>query len=179
MINLRYFCFVVIQLYLKVRALALFYFINLHHYTYITNCQNKIHRNSVIHSHPDVSKSSIHRKSKFSSNPDVFQLISRDATYYLSQPIPAQADKTNKIHRNPTIYSNPDVFQLISREYTCSSSKSTPAQAGLTSISCEYTRFLRIYFTQSYNNNITFLSEDRSQQLRQHHMVDVAVDGVV
>ena len=36
MINLRYFCFVVIQLYLKVRALALFYFINLHHYTYIT-----------------------------------------------------------------------------------------------------------------------------------------------
>ena len=183
MINLRYFCFVVIQLYLKVRALALFYFINLHHYTYITqvsvgdtsglrfqcpsrctevqiylyntsgwanighfrciakNCQNKIHRDSSIHSNPDVSKSSIHRKSKFSSNPDVFQLISRD--------------------------------------YTCNSSKSTPAQAGLTSISCEYTRFLRIYFTQSYNNNITFLSEDRSQQLRQHHIVDVVVDGVV
>ena len=71
MINLRYFCFVVIQLYLKVRALALFYFINLHHYTYITNCQNKIHRDSSIHSNPDVSKSIIHRKSKFSFNPDV------------------------------------------------------------------------------------------------------------
>lgn len=54
MINLRYFCFVVIQLYLKVRALALFYFINLHHYTYITNRQYKIHRNSVIYSNPDV-----------------------------------------------------------------------------------------------------------------------------
>ena len=38
------------------------------------NCQNKIHRNSVIHNHPDVSKSSIHRKSKFSSNPDVFHI---------------------------------------------------------------------------------------------------------
>ena len=37
-------------------------------------CQNKIHRNSVIHSHPDVSKSSIHRKSRFSSNPDVFHI---------------------------------------------------------------------------------------------------------
>ena len=38
------------------------------------NCQSKIHRNSVIHNHPDVSKSSIHRKSKFSSNPDVFHI---------------------------------------------------------------------------------------------------------
>ena len=37
-------------------------------------CQNKIHRNSVIHNHPDVSKSSIHRKSRFSSNPDVFHI---------------------------------------------------------------------------------------------------------
>ena len=26
------------------------------------NCQNKLHRNSTIHSHPDVSKPSIHRK---------------------------------------------------------------------------------------------------------------------
>ena len=37
-------------------------------------CQNKIHRNSVIHNHPDVSKSSIHRKPRFSSNPDVFHI---------------------------------------------------------------------------------------------------------
>ena len=139
MINLRYFCFVVIQLYLKVRALALFYFINLHHYTYITNCQNKIHRDSSIHNNPDVSKSSIHRKSKFSTNPDVFTLISRDytcssskstpapvnlnlvshdATYTPSQDTPAQADFNTKIHRNSTNYSNPDVFQLISRDYT-------------------------------------------------------------
>ena len=36
------------------------------------NCQNKIHRNSVIH-----------------SNPDVFILISRDYTYSPSQSIPA------------------------------------------------------------------------------------------
>ena len=121
MINLRYFCFVVIQLYLKVRALALFYFINLHHYTYITlvsvgdtsglrfqcpsrctetqiylrntsgwanigyfrciayNCQNKIHRNSVIHSNPDVS-----------------QLISREYTYSPSQPIPARTGKNKQ-----------------------------------------------------------------------------------
>ena len=38
------------------------------------NRQNKIHRNSVIHSHPDVSKSSIHRKPRFSPNPDVFHI---------------------------------------------------------------------------------------------------------
>ena len=31
----------------------------------------EIHRNSSIHSYPDVSKPSIHRKPKFSSNPDV------------------------------------------------------------------------------------------------------------
>ena len=58
------------------------------------NCQNKIHRNSVIHSHPDVSKSYIHRKPSFSSNPDVFQLISRDYTRFLSQHTPAQAGIT-------------------------------------------------------------------------------------
>ena len=124
MINLRYFCFVVIQLYLKVRALALFYFINLHHYTYITKIQeehtsgwantgyfrcianyrqNKIHRDSSIHSHPDVSKFGIHRKSKFSSNLDVFQLISREYTRIPSQSIPAQAGKTSKIHRKSSI----------------------------------------------------------------------------
>ena len=114
MINLRYFCFVVIQLYLKVRALALFYFINLHHYTYITqiylrntsgwanigyfrciayNCQNKIHRNSG-----------------FSSNPDVFQLISRDSTRFSSKCIPAQADFNKNIHRNDQKSGHPDVF---------------------------------------------------------------------
>ena len=47
-------------------------------------CQNKIHRNSSIHSYPDVSKPSIHRNSRFSSNPDVFHLISRDSTCPLS-----------------------------------------------------------------------------------------------
>ena len=139
MINLRYFCFVVIQLYLKVRALALFYFINLHHYTYITNRPNKIHRNSVIHNHPDVSKSSIHRKSKFSSNPDVFQLISREYTCSSSKSTPAQADFNKKIHRNSTNYSNPDVFQLISRDYTYISSQRTPARINLTLISRDYT----------------------------------------
>ena len=153
MINLRYFCFVVIQLYLKVRALALFYFINLHHYTYITNCQNKIHRNSGFSSNPDVFQlisrdstrfsskytpaqadfnKNIHRNSKFSSNPDVFQLISREYTCFPSQYIPAQADFNKNIHRNSVISPNPDVFQLISREYTCFPSKFTPAQAGLT-----------------------------------------------
>ena len=141
MINLRYFCFVVIQLYLKVRALALFYFINLHHYTYITNCQNKIHRDSSIHSNPDVSKFSIHRKSKFSSNPDVFKLISREYTCSSSKCIPAQAGFNTKIHRNSTNYSNPDVFQLISHDYTYIPSQDTPAQAGFTSISRDYTRF--------------------------------------
>ena len=78
----------------------------------------EIHRDSSIHSNPDVSKSSIHRKSKFSSNPDVFKLISREYTCSSSKCIPARADFNKKIHRNSTNYSNPDVFQLISRDYT-------------------------------------------------------------
>ena len=65
------------------------------------NCQNKIHRDSSIHSNPDVS-----------------QIISREYTYTPSQDAPAQADFNTKIHRNSTNYSNPDVFQLISRDYT-------------------------------------------------------------
>ena len=65
------------------------------------NCQNKIHRDSSIHSNPDVS-----------------QIISREYTYTPSQDTPAQADFNTKIHRNSTNYSNPDVFQLISRDYT-------------------------------------------------------------
>ena len=91
MINLRYFCFVVIQLYLKVRALALFYFINLHHYTYITDRHTKIHRDSSIHNNPDVSKPSIHRNDQKSSHPDVFILISRECTCFPPQNTPAQA----------------------------------------------------------------------------------------
>ena len=79
--------------------------------------QNKIHRDSSIHSNPDVSKSSIHRKSKFSSNPDVLQLISRDATCSLSQHIPAQVN-----------------FKLISRDYTCIPSQHIPARINLTLI---------------------------------------------
>ena len=68
--------------------------VNIGHFRCIANFHHiKIHRNSVIHNHPDVSKSSIHRKSKFSSNPDVFQLISREYTYTLSQHTPAQAGK--------------------------------------------------------------------------------------
>ena len=117
MINLRYFCFVVIQLYLKVRALALFYFINLHHYTYITNCQNKIHRNSTIY-----------------SNPDVFQLISRDSTCPLPRYTPAPVN-LNLISRDSTCplskYTPAPVnLALISREYTYIPSQPTPAQAG-------------------------------------------------
>ena len=42
-------------------------------------CQNKIHRNSVIHSNPDVS-----------------QLISREYTYSPSQPIPARTGKNKQ-----------------------------------------------------------------------------------
>ena len=142
MINLRYFCFVVIQLYLKVRALALFYFINLHHYTYITlvsvgvtsglrirppsrctevqiliqytsgwanidqfrciaqKCQNKIHRNSVIHNHPDVSKSSIHRKPRFSSNPDVFH-INFPRIYLPALAVYSRSSKPYQVDFNP------------------------------------------------------------------------------
>ena len=38
----------------------------------------------------------IHRKPRFSSNPDAFQLISRDATRFLSQHTPAQAGKNKQ-----------------------------------------------------------------------------------
>ena len=71
MINLRYFCFVVIQLYLKVRALALFYFINLHHYTYITKVRFQIHRDAPIIKDSDVSPKRIHRNSIKIGNLDV------------------------------------------------------------------------------------------------------------
>ena len=68
---------------------------NIGHFRCIAkNCQNKIHRDSSIHSNPDVSKSSIHRKSKFSSNPDVFKLISREYTCSSSKCISAQAGLT-------------------------------------------------------------------------------------
>ena len=84
---------------------------NIGHFRCIAiNRHTKIHRDSSIHSNPDVSKSSIHRKSKFSSNPDVFKLISREYTYTPSQDTPAQADFNTKIHRNSTNYNNPDVF---------------------------------------------------------------------
>ena len=76
-----------------------------------SNRQNKIHRNSSIHSYPDVSKPSIHRKPKFSSNPDVFHLISRDSTCHLSQYTPAQVN-----------------LNLISRDSTCPLSKYTPQE---------------------------------------------------
>ena len=79
------------------------------------NCQNKIHRDSSIHSHPDVSKSGIHRKSKFSSNPDVFHI--NFPRFYLS---------------SLAVYPRASQPQLISREYTCSPSQYIPAQAGKT-----------------------------------------------
>ena len=145
MINLRYFCFVVIQLYLKVRALALFYFINLHHYTYITlvsvgdtsglrfQCPSRctevqIYLNNTsgwanIGHFRCIAKNcqnKIHRNSGFSSNPDVSQLISRDSTRFSSKCIPARINLT-----------------LISREYTCFPSQDTPAQAGFTMICAE------------------------------------------
>ena len=65
------------------------------------NCQNKIHRNSVIHNHPDVSKSSIHRKSRFSSNPDVFHI--NFPRFYLSSL--AAYSRASRPHINfPRIY---------------------------------------------------------------------------
>ena len=75
-----------------------------------SNRKNKIHRNSVIHTNPDVSKSNIHRKPSFSSNPDVSQIISREYTYTPSQDTPAQADFNKNIHRNDQKSSHPDVF---------------------------------------------------------------------
>ena len=51
----------------------------------------KIHRDSSIHSNPDVSKSSIHRNYSFIPDPDVFILISRDCTCFHVQSTPAQA----------------------------------------------------------------------------------------
>ena len=53
--------------------------------------QIEIHRDSSIHSNPDVSKSSIHRNYSFIPNPDVFILISRDCTCFPLQNTPAQA----------------------------------------------------------------------------------------
>ena len=135
MINLRYFCFVVIQLYLKVRALALFYFINLHHYTYITYRHPKIHRSSGFSSNPDVSQlisreytciSSQHTPARIN-----LTLISREYTCFPSQSTPAQADFNKNIHRNGQKSSHPDVFILISRECTCFPLQNTPAQASV------------------------------------------------
>ena len=51
----------------------------------------KIHRDSSIHSNPDVSKSSIHRNYSFIPDPDVFILISRECTCFPLQNTPAQA----------------------------------------------------------------------------------------
>ena len=74
----------------------------------------KIHRDSSIHSNPDVSKPSIHRNYSFISDPEVFILISRDYTYISSQRTPARINLT-----------------LISRECTCFPPQNTPAQAGI------------------------------------------------
>ena len=87
MINLRYFCFVVIQLYLKVRALALFYFINLHHYTYITAPKMSIHRDATYLAHPDVF---IYRK---------LNLIHRDGVWILNPDV-SPLKSVSQIHRN-------------------------------------------------------------------------------
>ena len=62
---------------------------------------NKIHRNSAIYSHPDVSKSSIHRKPRFSSNPDVFHI--NFPRFYLSSL--AAYSRASRSHNNfPRIY---------------------------------------------------------------------------
>ena len=68
------------------------------------NCQNKIHRNSVIH-----------------SNPDVFKLISRDSTRFPSQCIPAQAGK-NKQNTSEFInfYSQSKYACVLNYHYQCS-----------------------------------------------------------
>ena len=63
-------------------------------------CQNKIHRNSVIHNHPDVSKSSIHRKPRFSSNPDVFHI--NFPRFYLSAlAVYSRSSKPYQVDFNP------------------------------------------------------------------------------
>ena len=74
----------------------------------------------------------IHRNSPIHTNPDVFQLISREYTLIPSKVIPAQAGKTKQ---NTSEFDNSyqsRCIQLISREYTCSLSQPTPAQAGKT-----------------------------------------------
>ena len=113
MINLRYFCFVVIQLYLKVRALALFYFINLHHYTYITWIWTSVHRDGHSNLNPDVSPTEtsaiIHRTGPKSGISDVCEKnhifhIHRDST-----KTPDSDVSKKRIHRNSTKVGNPDV----------------------------------------------------------------------
>ena len=56
----------------------------------------------------------IHRKSKFSSNPDAFQLISRDATRFLSQHTPAQAGKNKQ---NTSEFDNSYQSRCISNNF--------------------------------------------------------------
>ena len=76
--------------------------VNIGHFRCIANFNHiKIHRNSVIHNHPDVSKSSIHRKPSFSSNPDVFHI--NFPRFYLSSL--AAYSRASRSHNNfPRIY---------------------------------------------------------------------------
>ena len=65
-----------VQIYLKYTS----GWANIGHFRCIAhNCQNKIHRSSTIHIHPDV-----------------YQLISRDSTRFPLQRIPAQAGKNKQ-----------------------------------------------------------------------------------
>ena len=77
-----------VQIYLKYTS----GWANIGHFRCIAkNRHTKIHRDSSIHSNPDVSKSSIHRNYSFIPDPDVFILISRECTCFPLQNTPAQA----------------------------------------------------------------------------------------
>ena len=143
----------IIQIYLKVRALALFYFINLHHYTYIT--QIYLHNTSgwantgYFRCIAKNRQNKIHRNSKFSSNPDVSQLISRDDNSIPSQHTPAQVNLT-----------------LISRDDTSIPSQHTPARINLTLISREYTHIPSQHTPARVN--LTLISRDATYIPSQH-----------
>ena len=87
---------------------------NIGHFRCIANFHHiEIHRNSTIHTNPDVSKSSIHRKPKFSSNPDVSPTETR-AIIHRKGPESGISDVCSKnhilqIHQDSTRISDSDV----------------------------------------------------------------------
>ena len=68
------------------------------------NCQNKIHRSSTIHIHPDV-----------------YQLISRDSTRFPLQRIPAQAGKNKQNTSEFINFNSPTKYvYVLNYHYQCS-----------------------------------------------------------